>query len=683
MQRGLAAARECIWRPAWLSTCCEAAYTSPASAVRELRMKRTNRSEDRYCFVMHAQPQTGGWINFGANELPPPSRTAALTSLGIQAQILSTAVNHGNFASGVVDTLRRELGLTAATLFIRTRGLDAFKLVAANGFDYSGYASFLLPNPSYPSLACEGEFPTVLVAFPPFDENLFLNRSLLASRDIAALVVVPFAPPERSDTDYPDPLGALCLYAPESVNLDDLVSVCSTLASLLGALYIASLEQRCMHLRSEAVKAAAFENSLTTTAQAIIALMCRELQFEAGSLWLLDPRRQQLNLRAVYPALRRSAGALSANVVRHLDGSEGSINPLAAAFRTLHKTHFPPPVSGDGGSRYFAEFDADRIVEDFGETLENVVAVPLRTHKAVMLGHVPRFSVGVFSLSNKFTLLEGVKCYIPTTWEDLKLVSYMSEITTVLVYQGLQALDHEADYERRIHGLKVNLISVRDTLTQLEDRGQVLVPDPRMQYHMSNALEWVREMEQQVGRSDKIERLKVAPEAQSLAANVAKAVTAARISARANRIDDFVVDADGVLGPNVPPVRITTDSRAFQTVFRNLFENSIKYRDRNRSTCRVEIWIDQVGLNGSNHVELHYADNGVGIPSADIEHIFENGYRGRIARRVNVQGEGIGLHECQLLMQAVRGSISCVRSGSGSGAEFILIFPLVKISTPY
>lgn len=620
-----------------------------------------------------------GWVTFSLDEVSPPGQEAALTSLRIQEQMLRTALTHGNFAREVAGILKRELGLTAVTLFVRTRGLSAFTLKAASGFDYSGYRSFLLPDPSYPSIACSVEQPTVLVALAPLSRKLYLNYELLHGRDIASLVVVPFYPPERKDTDYPDPLGALCLYAPEGTDLDALVGISGTLQSLVGTLYVASLEQRCMQLRSEAVKIAAFEPTLTATAEGLVSLVCRELGFDAGSLWLLEPRRQQVQLRAAFPSIRRDVGQVSDNIVR-LNPPFKSSNPLALAYNTLHKIHYPRPATADGGTRRYADFDPAKIVENYGDNFHNVVAVPLRTENPIMLGHVRRSAVGVFSLTNKFTTLGGIKDYMPTTWEDLKLVSYMTEITTVLVFQGLQALDHEADYERRIHGLKINLISARDTLLQLEERAEIKVSDSRMSYHLPNAIEWIREMEQQVGRSDKIERLKVSPESVSLRAGLAKAVKAARISARAARVDDFVVDAEDVLGSIRPNFQIFADGRAFQTILRNLFENSLKYRDKDGGPLRVEIWIEVGGRAG--HLRLHYADNGVGIPKEDRAHLFENGFRGSIARRVNVQGGGIGLHECKILMEAMKGSIQCVDSHTQArGAEFLLEFPLAR--APY
>jgi len=354
-------------------------------------------------------------------------------------------------------------------------------------------------------------------------------------------------------------------------------------------------------------------------------------------------------------------------------------NPLAVAFRTLHKIHHPRPLIAGGGTRHYSTFDPTRIVEDFGDRYYNTLAVPLLTGHPVELGHLRRDALGVFELTNKFTTLGGRRDYIPTTWEDLKLVSYMAEVAAVLVFQGLQASDHEADYERRIHGIKINLIGVRDSLQQLEDRGNIsrLLPE-KLQYHISNSIEWVKEMEQQVGRADRISRLHVRPEPMSLQSGVlAQAVKAARDSARAREIEGFSIDVEDILDRRKVLPLVLLDQSAFLTVMRNLFENSMKYQDREKGTCRIDIW-SEVDEKRSLLL-LHYTDNGIGIPRHERPYIFEEGYRGRAARRVNVQGEGLGLHECTLLMQAMNGTITCESPSNGfAGASFTLTLPIAK-----
>lgn len=432
----------------------------------------------------------GGWFTLPTRSLACTGPTGARISLAIQEEILSTALSPGNFAQAVVDSIACHLRLTAASLYIRSRGLASFRLKAATGFPYDDYDSLLLEDESYLSVGCQTVEPSITVALAPLDNHYMHHEEFLRDRDIEALIVVPFYPPTQSDTDYPDPLGAMCLYAPASADLDEAAAVSCSLQRLVGALYVASLERQCMQLRSKAVELAAFSSSLTETTEGLIELMCKSLDFDAGSVWLLNPHTETLNLRAVFPQLRSPQQTGAQHVVR-LETPEGPTrNPIAIAFHTLHTTHHPHPPNTTGGSRHFAAFDPQRIVEQYGPEFHNTVAIPLRMPRPTLLGSVERQAVGVITLTNNFGSIGSRKLHVPTTWEELKLAAYMAEITSVLIFQGLKSIDHEADYERRIHGLKTNLASIRNTLLQLQQRGNIdRVLDSRLKRHLPDALE--------------------------------------------------------------------------------------------------------------------------------------------------------------------------------------------------
>lgn len=613
---------------------------------------------------------TGGWITLAQDEVSPLSRSAATTSLHILEQMVRATTARGDFASHILTVLKDHLGLPAAALFIRSHDLKTFALKAASGLDYARYRSFLLPNPSYLSIACDTVAPSILIAFAPFDDTLQMP-SMLRDNDATAAIIIPIYPSESSDQDIPDPLGALCLHVPPGGDIDKLVSISTTVQTLVGPLYLASLEKRRLHLISEMMKSATYERALTPTAERLVSMTCLELSFGAGSLWLLDPRRQQLELKAAFPSIRRSGTGDS--VVRDLDPHSPSTNPIAVAYNSLQHVI----SSADEMTRDHAAFDVDTIVEDHGSIFHNIIRIPLRTQTPIMLGHANRAAVGVLSLTNKFTRLGGVARHIPSTWEDLVLVASIVEVSTALVCQRLVSIDHEADVERRIHGLNTNLIAARDTLTQLEQLARIDVTDPRMYYHLPNAIEWIRETQIQLVRVNKTNTpLRVWLRPACLKAALAISARAARVSARANMIEGFRLDADDILGDYQKSPRILIDEHAFHTILRNLLENSMKYRNMQKNECLVKIWAEHDPP--AKLLRLHYADNGIGIPEKERLDVFENGFRGNLAMRVNVQGNGIGLHECRNLMQAMNGNISIgSRARDQEGTEFVLEFVLV------
>jgi signal transduction histidine kinase len=104
-------------------------------------------------------------------------------------------------------------------------------------------------------------------------------------------------------------------------------------------------------------------------------------------------------------------------------------------------------------------------------------------------------------------------------------------------------------------------------------------------------------------------------------------------------------------------------------VFDNIVSNAIKY-----SPNGGEILV-QVGRDKGWGV-LSVQDAGVGIPTADLPHVFE---RYRRARNVSAKfaGTGLGLAGAKDLIELHGGSIS-VTSVEGVGSKFVIRLPLTR-----
>jgi signal transduction histidine kinase len=68
------------------------------------------------------------------------------------------------------------------------------------------------------------------------------------------------------------------------------------------------------------------------------------------------------------------------------------------------------------------------------------------------------------------------------------------------------------------------------------------------------------------------------------------------------------------------------------------------------------------------HYLLRFKDTAKGMPAAEVACVFEQFY----AKRQG--GSGLGLHFCQLVMEAYGGRIEC-RAEDGQYTEFLLFFP--------
>lgn len=75
-----------------------------------------------------------------------------------------------------------------------------------------------------------------------------------------------------------------------------------------------------------------------------------------------------------------------------------------------------------------------------------------------------------------------------------------------------------------------------------------------------------------------------------------------------------------------------------------------------------------------NYVKLSVADKGTGIKEEDLNKVFNHGFT------TKTSGHGFGLHSCANYMTEMGGKIRVKSKGEGKGAEFILVFPKVKVN---
>ena len=121
-------------------------------------------------------------------------------------------------------------------------------------------------------------------------------------------------------------------------------------------------------------------------------------------------------------------------------------------------------------------------------------------------------------------------------------------------------------------------------------------------------------------------------------------------------------------------VAVLADRRQVVSALHNLLDNATKYSDEG-STVRVSA----VRVNGS--VELAVTDAGIGIPTKDMERVFERFYRVDQARSRQTGGTGLGLSIVRHVAANHRGEVR-VESRLGEGSTFILSLPAATTSQP-
>ena len=111
-----------------------------------------------------------------------------------------------------------------------------------------------------------------------------------------------------------------------------------------------------------------------------------------------------------------------------------------------------------------------------------------------------------------------------------------------------------------------------------------------------------------------------------------------------------------------------TEDDLYQICF-NLMENAIKY---NLPGGKVFVSVCRDG----DQVLLEVADTGIGIPAADLPHIFDRFYRTDASRSRGTGGTGLGLAIVKSVVESHDGTVEAINLPDG-GACFIIALPSI------
>ncbi|MDH4135474.1 MAG: GAF domain-containing protein [Anaerolineae bacterium] len=299
------------------------------------------------------------------------------------------------------------------------------------------------------------------------------------------------------------------------------------------------------------------------------------------------------------------------------------------------------------------------------ETLHAFAGVPIKS-KDKVLGVLGVFSRSPRQLSSqKVQLLAATGHQIGVAIESVRLAEKASEIEILRELNRLRSeLIANVSHELRT---PLGLIKIFCTTLLRED----------VNFDHEIQREFLHDIEEEVDKLEKIVdnllelsqmkdgRLRLDKRPTDVGQLARKVMETVQVQPTQHRfVHDFPSD----------PLVATVDPKRIEQVLRNLLSNAIKYSPEG-GTITVQ------GRGDKRQLLIWVSDQGMGIPSQDLERIFERFYRVENEITQKVRGVGLGLAVCRGIAEAHGGRI-WAESILGVGSTFYFTLPAGARQSP-
>jgi signal transduction histidine kinase/DNA-binding response OmpR family regulator len=121
--------------------------------------------------------------------------------------------------------------------------------------------------------------------------------------------------------------------------------------------------------------------------------------------------------------------------------------------------------------------------------------------------------------------------------------------------------------------------------------------------------------------------------------------------------------------PQIDKLEVWFDRKAIDKVVDNLLSNAFKYTYDNGE---IEV---RVAEDGGKNAVLQVIDNGMGI-KGDPRKLFDRFYQGSSSRSMHIEGTGIGLNLCKMMVEMHHGTVEAANRTDNQGSIFTVRLPL-------
>jgi anti-sigma regulatory factor (Ser/Thr protein kinase) len=520
---------------------------------------------------------------------------------------------------------------------------DDLVLFGQFGFAEQAYEKIHLPYHNSIAGRCLQKQSALIITDSSFKLEPLIKNAGACVNSIKALIAIPLtaeAVITSLNIGKHPYYGVLYLYLPEQDlnKLEAIKNSFNELAYFVSDVYLRSVVHDRILLRQEIIERAVTAKDLNSFLYKTLCIL-KNWGIEAASVYMLDERTQTLRLSSTTGLVEKKR---KENILIGLRKRPSIKNCVLECFDAANIVLYSEMTG-----------ESESITLPF----EAVMAIPIfhPTQEIMVDNRKSRRVIGVLKCVNRVISHGNSKNSCRFGFADQDRMYLIAEIIGIIAILYWRIMHIHEDFERTVHGVLNNVVSMRASLSNLDRHGSLdnyLKANKNRYYYaipdsLSNldALKWQIEKFSNRDRKTEIKIARI-----FIRDVINESLQIAKPLAHYFNIDlELKIDDKKLIAPPV-----AADSALLVTVFRNLIENCIKYANQD-SKCIISIYWQ----GDEKAITVYVEDNGIGIDEEDKELIFVEGYRTEEAIRHVTSGAsaGLGLFQCRAIMGEMHGNI--------------------------